>query len=72
MRLNVSFITLLLVATAALGVELRAVPAARDGDGLARVLAFAFAIVLALAVVLLLRIVRRVDELRRAERRNAP
>lgn len=65
MRLNIAFFTLLVIATAALGLELRELPLARGGDELARGLASAAAVVFAVAIVLLTRIVARVDALRR-------
>ena len=68
MRLNIAFFTLLALATLALGLELRELPLARDGDAVARGVAFAAAAVFAVAIVLLVRIIARVDALRRAER----
>lgn len=68
MRLNIAFFTLLAIATVALGLELRELPLARDGDVFARGVAVAAAAVLAIAIALLARIVARVDALRRAER----
>jgi hypothetical protein len=68
MRLNIAFFTLLVVATLALGLELREFRLARDGDMFARGVALAAAAVFAVAIVLLTRIVARVDALRRAER----
>lgn len=65
MRLNITFITLLAIATVTFGLEVREVPLARDGDQSARVIVFASAPVLAAAVALLARIVTRVDSARR-------
>ena len=66
MRLNIAFLTLLSVATLALGLALREFPLARGGDLLARGVVFAAAPVLIAAVALLLRIVSRVDQVRRS------
>ena len=68
MRLNIAFLTLLFVATLALGLELKEYPLARNGDVLGRAIVFAAAPVLASAVVLLLRIVSRVEDLKRMEK----
>lgn len=65
MRLNIVFLALLATATLASGLELKELPLARDGDTLARAIAFAAAPVLAAAIVLLVRIVSRVEDLRR-------
>lgn len=68
MRLNIAFFALLGTATIALGLELRELPLARDGDVLARAIAFPAATVFFVSIGLLCRIVARVDGLRRAER----
>lgn len=68
MRLNVAFLTLLVTATLAAGLVLKAFPLARDGDALARAIVFAAAPVLAVSVTLLTRIMSRVDAVRRAEK----
>ena len=68
MRLNIAFLTLLFVATLGLGLELKEYPLARNGDVLGRAIVFAAAPVLASAVVLLLRIVSRVEDLKRMEK----
>jgi hypothetical protein len=64
-RLNICFLALLAIATLASGLELKEVPLARDGDTLARAIAFPAALILAVAVALLVRIVSRVEDLRR-------
>jgi hypothetical protein len=66
MRLNIAFLTLLVTATLAAGLELKEFPLARDGDVIARAIAFGIAPVLAISVGLLTRIVSRVDAVRRA------
>lgn len=66
MRINIAFFTLLSLATLALGLELREFPLAREGDLLARIVIFAAGPVLVVAVALLLRIVSRVDQVRRS------
>lgn len=66
MRLNITFIALLVIATAAFGLELKEFPLARDGDTAARVIVFAVAPILAAAVALLMRIIVRIDQVRRA------
>lgn len=68
MRLNIAFFVLLAIATLALGAEFAEFSRARDGDAIARSVAFAAAAVLAAAVALLMRIIVRVDAARRAER----
>ncbi len=68
MRLNICFLALLAIATLAAGLELKEFPLARDGDWVARDIAFAAAPVLAIAVVLLTRIVSRVEDVKRAGR----
>jgi len=65
-RFNLAFFTLLALATLALGLELREFPLARNGDLLARSIVLTAAPVLVIAVALLLRIVSRVDQLRRS------
>lgn len=67
MRLQAAFLVLLLVATIALGLELREYPLAREGDVLARVLVFTAGPVLFVSVLLLLRILSRVEDLRRKQ-----
>lgn len=71
MRLNIAFLALLAMATLASGLELKELPLARDGDTLARAIAFAAALVLATTVVLLVRIVSRVEDLRRAGKESS-
>lgn len=71
MRLNIAFLLLLTIATVAAGLELKAFPLARDGDETARVLVFVAAPFLAAAVVLLVRIVSRVEDLRRAGKESS-
>ncbi len=71
MRLNIVFLALLATATLASGLELKELPLARDGDMLARAIAFAAVPVLAAAVVLLVRIVSRVEDLRRAGKESS-
>jgi hypothetical protein len=66
MRLNIAFLALLVTATLASGLGLKEFPLARDGDPLARAIVFPAALILAVAVVLLVRIVSRVEDLRRA------
>ena len=71
MRLNIAFLVLLATATLASGLELKELPLARNGDALARAIAFPAALVLAAAVVLLVRIVSRVEDLRRAGKESS-
>ncbi len=68
MRLNLAFLTLLSVATVASGIELNEFELARQGDVLARAMAFGAAPVLMLAVALLVRIVSRIEDLRHIAR----
>ena len=71
MRLNIVFLALLATATLASALELKELPLARNGDALARAIAFPAALVLAAAVVLLVRIVSRVEDLRRAGKESS-
>ena len=71
MRLNVVFLSLLMIATVASGLELKEFPLARQGDEVARVLVFVAVPVLAAVVVLLVRIVSRVEDLRRAGKESS-
>lgn len=69
MRLNISFLALLLLATLSVGLDWANFQPARDGDPLARLIVFASAPVAIVAIALLTRIIVKVDDTRRTGRR---
>jgi len=70
MRVNISFFSLLLLATVAVGLDWANFGAARAGDPQARIIAFATAPVAFATILLLTRIIVKVDAARRSGRRS--